>query len=69
MQGVMSPPKLYRSRPLMLAADTPHHPPRGLMSTEAASFAPFDLRLEVTRLLWICAAVLALVLYLSRAAR
>jgi hypothetical protein len=69
MQGVMSPPKLYRSRPLMLAADSPHHPPRGLMSTEAASSGAFDLQLELTRLLWICAALLAVVLYLSRAVR
>ena len=69
MHGVMAPPKLYPSRPLMLAAGSPRRPPRGLMSTEADAFAAFDLQLELTRLLWLGAAVLALVLYLSRAAR
>jgi hypothetical protein len=39
------------------------------MSTEAASSGAFDLQLELTRLLWICAALLAVVLYLSRAVR
>lgn len=69
MHGVMSPPKRYPSRPLMLAAGSPLHPPRGLMSTEASAFAAFDLHFELKRLLWTCAAVLALVLYLLRAAR
>jgi hypothetical protein len=68
MHGVMAPPKRYRSRPLMLAAGTPHHPPRGLMSTEAAAFASFDLHLELKRLLWAAVAVLALLLYLWHAA-
>lgn len=69
VHGVMSPPKRYPSRPLMLAADSPRHPPRGLMSNEAASFAAFDLHLELRRLLWTVAAVLAFVLFLSHAAR
>jgi hypothetical protein len=69
MHGVMSPPERYPSRPLMLAAGAPYHPPRGLMSTEVASFAVFDLHHEVKRLLWAAAAVLALVLYLWHAAR
>jgi hypothetical protein len=69
MHGVMSPPQRYPSRPLMLATGTPHHPPRGLMSTEAAAFAGFDLHFELKRLLWMGVAVLALVLYLSRIAR
>jgi hypothetical protein len=69
MQGVMSPPKRFPSRPLMLAAGAPLHPPRGLMSAEGASFAGFDVQLELRRLLWTAAAVLAAVLYLLRAAR
>jgi hypothetical protein len=69
MQGVMSPPKRFPSRPLMLAAGAPLHPPRGLMSTEPASFVAFDLQLELRRLLWAAAAVLAVVLYLVRATR
>jgi hypothetical protein len=69
MQGVMSPPKRFPSRPLMLAAGSPLHPPRGLMSSETASFAAFDLHLELRRLLWTAAAVLAVVLYLVRATR
>jgi len=69
MHGVMSPPTLYPSRPLMLAVDTPRQPPRGLMSTEAAAFAAFDLQFELKRLLWMGVAVLALVVYLLRAAR
>jgi hypothetical protein len=64
MHGVMAPPERYRSRPLMLAAATPHRPPRGLMSTEATDFAGFDLKLELKRLLWVAVAVLAVVLYL-----
>jgi hypothetical protein len=64
MHGVMAPPERYRSRPLMLAAATPHRPPRGLMSTEATDFAGFDLKLELKRLLWVAASVLAVVLYL-----
>jgi hypothetical protein len=69
MHGVMSPPDRYPSRPLMLAAGTPGQPPRGLMSAEVAEFAAVDLQRELTRLLWAAAAVLALVLYLSHAAR
>jgi hypothetical protein len=69
MQSVMSPPKRFPSRPLMLAAGAPVRQPRGLMSPEPASFATFDLQLELRRLLWTAAAVLALVLYLSRAVR
>jgi hypothetical protein len=68
MHGVMAPPERYRSRPLMLAAATPHRPPRGLMSTEATDFAGFDLKLELKRLLWVAVAVLAVVLYLWHAA-
>jgi hypothetical protein len=51
----------------MLAAGAPFHPPRGLMSAEAGAFVTFDLHLELKRLLWGAAAVLALVLYLSHA--
>ena len=69
MHGVMAPAKRYSSRPLMLAAGTPHHPPRGLMSAEAAAFAGFDLQLELKRLLWAGVSLLALVLYLLRASR
>ena len=67
MHGVMAPPMRYRSRPLMLAAAQPHRPPRGLMSTEATAFASFDLHLELKRLLWAAAAVLAVLLYLWHA--
>jgi hypothetical protein len=38
------------------------------MSAEAGSFAGFDVHLELTRLLWCGAAVLAAVLYLFRIA-
>jgi hypothetical protein len=69
MHGVMAPAKLYSPRPLMLAAGTPNHPPRGLMSTEASAFAAFDPQLELRRLLWTAASVLAVALYLLRAAR
>src|SRR5438105_4373613 len=50
--GVMAPPHRYPSRPLMLAAGTPHRPPRDLMSSDAAAFADFDFELELKRLLW-----------------
>jgi hypothetical protein len=50
----------------MLAAGAPFQPPRGLMSAEAGSFAGFDAHVELTRLLWCGAVVLAAVLYLSR---
>jgi hypothetical protein len=69
MHGVMSPPTRYPSRPLMLAAGTPRRPPRGLMSTQAGAFAAFDVHFELRRLLWTAAAVLALLLFLLRAAR
>jgi len=69
MHGVMAPAQTYPSRPLMRAAGSPLHPPRGLMSTEAAAFAGFDPQLELKRLLWVAAGVLALLLYLLRAAR
>ena len=69
MHGVMAPPRRYPSRPLMLATSTPRHPPRGLMSADAAAFSAFDLQLELTRLLWAGVAVLGLVLYLLRATR
>ena len=64
MHGVMAPPKRYVSRPLMLAAETPRHPPRGLMSSEVTDFAGFELHVELKRFLWAVAAVLALLLYL-----
>ena len=69
MPGVMSPPRRYPSRPLMLAAGTPRQPQRGLMSAEVGAFAAFDLQFELRRLLWTGAAVLAMVLFLLRAAR
>jgi hypothetical protein len=50
----------------MLAAGAPLLPSRGLMSAEAGSFAGFDAHLELTRLLWCGAVVLAAVLYLAR---
>jgi hypothetical protein len=53
----------------MLAAGTPHRQPRSLMSSEAEAFAEFDLHLELKRLLWSAAAVLALVVYFSHATR
>lgn len=62
----MAPPKRHVSRPLMLAAGAPLQPPRGLMSSEAGSFTGFDAHLELTRLLWGGALVLAAVLYLFR---
>jgi hypothetical protein len=37
------------------------------MSTEATAFAAFDLHLELKRLLWAAAAVLAVLLYLWHA--
>jgi hypothetical protein len=60
MQGLMAPPGRHPSKPLMLAAGSPLRLPRGLMTVEAGAF---DLHLELTRLLWGGAAVLALVLY------
>jgi hypothetical protein len=48
----------------MLAAGAPLLPPRGLMSSEIGSFAGFDVHVELTRLLWCGAVVLAAVLYL-----
>ena len=69
MHGVMAPPQRYPSRPLMLAAGTPHRPPRGLMSSDAAAFADFDFHLELKRLLWSAVAVLVLVTYFVHATR
>jgi hypothetical protein len=51
----------------MLAAGAPLHPPRGLMSVDAAAFAGFDLHVELKRLLWSAAAVLAVLLCLWHA--
>jgi len=56
----MAPPGRQRSKPLMLAAGSPLCLPRGLMAPEAGAF---DLHLELRRLLWGAAAVLAVVLY------
>jgi hypothetical protein len=67
VNGVMSPPKRHPSRPLMFAVGAPLHPPRGLMSVEAATFAAFDLRVELRRLLWGAASVLGLLLWLWHA--
>jgi len=69
MPGVMAPPERHPSQPLMLAAASPLHPPRGLMSADAEAFADFDLHLELRRFLWGAAGLLAVVLYLSHAAR
>jgi hypothetical protein len=69
MPGLMAPPERHPSQPLMLAAAAPLHPPRGLMSTDADAFADFDLHLELKRLLWAAAALLALVIYLAHTAR
>jgi hypothetical protein len=69
MHGLMAPPRRYPSRPLMLAAAAPHHPPRGLMSGDVAAFAEFDLHIELKRFLWGAVALLAFVLYLAHAAR
>ncbi|MFL5910128.1 MAG: hypothetical protein ACJ768_06110 [Gaiellaceae bacterium] len=60
----MAPPKRHVSRPLMHAAGAPLLPPRGLMSNEAGSFAGFDPQVELMRLLWGGAVVIATVLYL-----
>jgi hypothetical protein len=60
----MAPPKRHVSRPLMHAAGAPLHPPRGLMSSDHGSFAGFDLHVELMRLLWCGAVVVAAVLYL-----
>ena len=65
----MAPPERYPSRPLMLAAATPVHPSRGLMSPDAEAFADFDLHVELKRFLWGAAALLALVVYLAHAVR
>jgi hypothetical protein len=67
--GVMAPPQRYQSPPLMLAAGAPHHAPRSLMSSDAASFTNFDLELELKRLLWSAVAVLALVMYFVHVTR
>jgi hypothetical protein len=67
VNGVMSPPKRHTSRPLMFAAGAPLHPPRGLMSVEAATFAAFDILVELRRLLWGAVSVLVLVLWLWHA--
>lgn len=67
VNGVMSPPKRHPSRPLMFAAGAPLHPPRGLMSVDAATFAAFDVHVELRRLLWGAVSVLALVLWLWHA--
>jgi len=69
MPGVMAPPKRYPSRPLMLAAGTPHRTPRGLMSSDASAFAGFDFEVELKRVLWSGVVVLAVVLYFSHVAR
>jgi hypothetical protein len=52
----------------MLAAGAPLHPPRGLMSADAASFAGFDAHAELRRVSWSAAVVLAAVLWLWHAA-
>jgi len=51
----------------MFAVGAPLHPPRGLMSVEAATFAAFDLQVELRRLLWGAATVLGLLLWLWHA--
>ena len=56
----MAPPKRHHSQPLMLAAGSPLKLPRGMMTVEPGAF---DLHLELTRLLWVGAAVIAVVLY------
>jgi hypothetical protein len=56
----MAPPKRHPSQPLMHAAGSPLKLPRGMMTPEAGAF---DLHLELTRLLWGAAAVIAVVLY------
>jgi hypothetical protein len=56
----MAPPGDHPSRPLMLAAGSPLKLPRALMTVDAGAF---DLHLELTRLLWSGAAVIAVVLY------
>jgi len=65
MPGLMAPPQRHPSRPLMLAAAAPLHPGRGLMSADAAAFEGFDVREELTHLLWATVVVLAVVVYLG----
>jgi hypothetical protein len=69
MPGVMAPPERHPSRPLMLAAGTPHRSSRGLMSSDAAAFADFDFELELKRVLWSGVFVLAAILYFSHFTR
>ena len=52
-RGVMTPPEQGKSR--------------HLMSVDSKSFASFDLHLEIKRLFWCGAGVLALVLWLLTA--
>jgi hypothetical protein len=51
----------------MFAVGAPVNPPRGLMSVEAATFAAFDVHVELRRLLWGAASVLVLVLWVWHA--
>jgi hypothetical protein len=52
----------------MLAAESPLHTQRGLMSAEPAAFGDFDVHRELTRLLWVVVTVLAVVVYLGHVA-
>jgi hypothetical protein len=67
MQGLMAPPSRQASRPLMQPAFGPLHPPRGVMSCDAAACPGFDAHVELRRLLWCAVSVLALMVWLVRA--